>query len=1728
MKIRRSLLTKTTSCLLLMVFLTRSMSAYALDNQALPTGGQITPGSGTISQSGANMTVNQSTPQMIINWNTFNIGSQASVNFIQPGASSVALNRVSGVDPSYIFGNLTANGKVFLLNPSGVIFGPSSSINVGGLVASSLNLSDMDFLNGNYHFTNGANAGNILNQGNIQGAVVALIAPQVSNQGTISSPGGAVALAAGDDVNLDFTGDGLLTVKVNAADINALVENKNLIQADGGMVVMTAQAAGDLMATVVNNNGIIQARGISTRNGQIFLDGGPQGITRTAGTLDVSNTQGAGGQITVTGDKVLVDKNAHLNAAGTTGGGAISAGGSWEGGPAIRQANEIYVAKTAVLDASATNIGNGGTVVARSDVNNPDSATWAYGTFLASGGPNGGNGGRIETSGHWLDTQGAQGGANAPLGKAGQWLFDPYNVTISGADANGSFTAGTWTPSNTSSTILNTDINTLLQGGTSVTITTYDGGAGGDIGDLTDSANITKASGNADVTLTLEAAYTIVINNPISNTGGTGKLNVTIDADNNNGAGDGVGIILLNANITTNGGNLNFGTGRTTTVNNVANTLVGGDTYVGGTGASAITLSTNGGAMNVEGQMIVADSNGFTINTSGGNVRFYSLLDSGDTYAYTANSSIDWSTSLTTAKTGTGANVGDAYLATITSRLENSIAAYTANYNPSWLGARRVIGIGTNAVWRWVTGPEGLQNSGQGLEFFTQNGSNSSNGSGGTAIGGAYYNWNAGEPNNSGGSNLSSESESALQFVGNLGLWNDLPKTGNVVSGYVTETNLANSPVTVNAGSGTVTFSGAVGGNKELNSLTVTGSSIAINGGAVTTAGLQTYNDPVTVGSASTTLTQTNADTDFAITSSMPITNAYGADATLTINTTRDIVMEANTSISSSSGKLGVTFDSDSDVSSGGAIVMDPGSSISSNGGNIVLGGGADPTTGYAQGRDGVADSSNGISIFDASLTSSGGGITLLGKSAAVAAMSSAGFSTAFGVDVAHSTGTSSTIDSGSGKISITGISTRTSGGDGHGVELGTAGSTTTGKITSASTASDAIVISGTASSTSVAGTNDGGVTNFQTIETTNGGGIQITGTGGPTTVGFDGGIFSKGNILTNSGTITLTGTGGVGGGSTQDVYFDAGAYTGYKAATDVTSSSGNIIINANSISINSTSRLQSTGSLTIQPVTAATSVGIAGGAGTLSLPASYFSTNFVDGFSQLNIGSTSAGNLTLGADTAFNDNIALISNSNINLNAAVNASGQTVTLTDGSGATTSGSGNITADSLLLNGGGATYTLNTASGNSVSTIASTGVTAVNYINNGSFSVGTVGSTNGVTATGNITLQANGFSADLTLCKPVTTTSGIITLASGRNFINNNASNTGLVPGTGQYLVYSTDPAASTRGMTSYNKHYNQGYSSGSAPSYASSGNWFLYSIPATITVTNSSATINYGDPLPTFTHSISGFIDGDTISDLLGIAVYSVSGTTDGAGNYTSGIHQVNYASGFSTNFGYIISSSSGVLTVNQTLPSTSSIVSTATGVTGTTETSNKNATTDNNSINPGSGATTLTAAQTNSLVSQPMSLTTGSFTQAISLTSSGTTTTLSFSGISTGTATEAETQSGVSVFISHGNTIKPDGNFNVVDKGSQLSLTQNGQNTNNVPTFNSTATQAGSFSVNTASGIVVELSVSMTAEGVMMIKIPAGTNGLDTQSITLTGLAVVKQKLNLSVDKIKSIIIVQ
>jgi filamentous hemagglutinin family protein len=279
-----------------------SSALAAPASNALPTGEQVVGGSATVSRpADARMQIDQTSQRAVINWQSFSIGAEARVTVAQPSTSSVLLNRVVGNSPTEIFGQLNANGQVFLVNPNGVLFAPGASVAVGGLFASSLAITDADFMAGQYRFARSGTAGDVVNQGNIVAlnGYAALAAPRVRNEGTIVANLGTVALAAGDRVTLDMVGDGLINVSVSQSALNASAVNTGILQANGGKVLMTARAAGLLLDTVINTSGTIRANRMSERDGVIVLDAnGPidgSGILEASGTITINTDGGVSG-----------------------------------------------------------------------------------------------------------------------------------------------------------------------------------------------------------------------------------------------------------------------------------------------------------------------------------------------------------------------------------------------------------------------------------------------------------------------------------------------------------------------------------------------------------------------------------------------------------------------------------------------------------------------------------------------------------------------------------------------------------------------------------------------------------------------------------------------------------------------------------------------------------------------------------------------------------------------------------------------------------------------------------------------------------------------------------------------------------------------------------------------------------------------------------------------------------------------------------------------------------------------------------------------------------------------------------------------------------------------------------------------------------------------------------------------------------------------------------------
>lgn len=601
------------------------MLATGFNAYALPTDGSVVAGSASIESGADSMTINQTSQNVSINWQGFSIGQGEAVKFVQPNSSAIALNRVLGSDPSTILGSLDANGKVFLVNPNGVLFGQSAAVNVGGLVASTLDISDSDFMAGKHAFA-GANDGSVVNQGSINadGGYVALLGANVSNQGVIQANLGTVALAAGEAITLDVAGDGLLNVAVDQGAVKALVDNGGMIQADGGKVMMTARSAGDLFQSSVNNTGVVRAQSIENRNGKITLSGDMQsGTVNLGGTLDVSgsDTGETGGSVTATARHVgLVD--AKIDASGDAGGGTVLLGGGYQGKNAdVENAKATYMSSDSSINADANTAGDGGTVVLWSD-----DSTRAHGTITARGGKESGNGGLIETSGGWLEVSGIKVNTSAANGQFGMWLLDPADITISSAPASGATSTGNVFAPDSGVTVANINVSDLVTalGGSNITVTTENTGASGSgNGDITIMNAITWV---APTTLTLNAERDINVNLGADITGTDGSLvanagrDINVNADITTTTGGlaflAVNDVNINAATTITTGNLTAVAGQDVNLN-AAMTVTTGDVILiadnNGTGPGAIL----GGTV-----LITCGSNCITVGTGDLSIRF--------------------------------------------------------------------------------------------------------------------------------------------------------------------------------------------------------------------------------------------------------------------------------------------------------------------------------------------------------------------------------------------------------------------------------------------------------------------------------------------------------------------------------------------------------------------------------------------------------------------------------------------------------------------------------------------------------------------------------------------------------------------------------------------------------------------------------------------------------------------------------------------------------------------------------------------------------------------------------------------------------------------------------------------------------------------------------------------------------------------------------------------------
>ncbi|MCM2287790.1 MAG: filamentous hemagglutinin N-terminal domain-containing protein, partial [Sulfuritalea sp.] len=406
-------------------------AAFAQPALANPVGPSVAAGSATFATAGNTLTVTN-TPNAIINWQQFNIGQNETTRFIQQSAQSAVLNRIGGQDASQILGTLSSNGRVFLVNPNGVMFGRGAVVDVAGLIVSNLNLSDANFLANKLSF-GGGGLGTVTNLGNIStplGGSVYLVGSNVGNQGVITTPQGQVVLAAGSSVSLIDSAGPELSVTLTANGNKAV--NLGAINAAGGRI--------DMFGAIIEQAGVLRADSATVdAAGNITLKA-TQSAT-VSGEISATNAVGSGGKVQLLGDQVALTSTARIDVSGVGGGGTALIGGDYQGkNPAVQNATLTTITAGATIRADALNKGDGGRVIVWSD-----DKTVFDGFISARGGANGGNGGFVETSGHRRLLLDGSVDTRAPQGKTGNWLLDPasycfedsiVSCSVSGAALN--------------------------------------------------------------------------------------------------------------------------------------------------------------------------------------------------------------------------------------------------------------------------------------------------------------------------------------------------------------------------------------------------------------------------------------------------------------------------------------------------------------------------------------------------------------------------------------------------------------------------------------------------------------------------------------------------------------------------------------------------------------------------------------------------------------------------------------------------------------------------------------------------------------------------------------------------------------------------------------------------------------------------------------------------------------------------------------------------------------------------------------------------------------------------------------------------------------------------------------------------------------------------------------------------------------------------------------------
>lgn len=1347
------------TCMALGQALTTSGVAYAL-----PQGAEIQYGQATLQTANHQLTIHQGSPQLIANWQSFGVAAHEAVQLLQP-AQGLALFRVVGTEATHIYGQLTATGSLFLINPNGVLFGQGAQVDVGGLVASTMQMSNVDFLSGRYQLNTNGNSASVTNQGVIKaadGGYIVLLANSVNNSGTLLANKGSVVLGAAQSAELDFYGNGLVKTQLSGDALNAVVAHSGRIEADGG----TVQLATSARSAAINVTGLVQANSLVERNGVIRLEGGAHAKVSVSGQLRAAGvaSERKGGVIEVTGEQVALFNGATLDASGEMGGGTVLVGGDYQGNnAAVYNARTTYVDSGATVKVDANTRGDGGKAVIWAE-----GITRYYGQISAKGGALSGHGGLVEVSGKQvLDFIGGV-DVSAANGLGGWVLLDPQDIVLNTTtqaappnNANGTpdvaFAAA---PVAGTTTIQIADITgyseLFLQATNNITINNP----------------LTMAVNNS---VRLEANNNIAVNGAVT-VSGTGSIQLKADADSS-----GSGHLAIGANITSQAGGITLsGATISRTAGNIAasggaNTNAGNISIVG---TGLVNLGTAAITANGAAAASSPGRNGGAITISGAGVTATGAINASGSAAATA---------------GSNQNGGHAGSITMTSTNGITAGAMTASGG----AATTTNGNGGNAGSITLTNNTAGNVSVGALTSRT--GAATGAGMGGVAGSIAVTNHALG----------ASITTAALNTAGNAG--------GN--GGGVTLTGQGNITVTgaVNS-SGTALAAGTRAGSHAGN-ITITGVNRTITGAMTASGGNANGVNQAGGNAANIAMTGTGTLSTAAITArtgGATGTGAGGVAGGITLNGTNI-----------ATGALTTTGGANGD---GGAIAVTATSGTLGVGAIVTSGGTA---------LAGTAGRNAGTVTLNASDALTASTVTANGTNGTVAGNQSGGNG-----GVIQLTSTAGALTTGAiSAIGGNGVGTNANGGQGGNVTLNAGGATPTVTMTNITTAGGNRVGTGNAGTGGSITVEDDALLSANTTITSTGGSAGV-GAGG--NIHFAGTLNSTGanrSLAVNSNGVT-TFSGAVGNtfalaslttNATGTTVLNGGAVT----TTGAQTYHDNVTLGATTVLSTSNSNVTFTTASSVLNA-AGNHLTITAGTGAVS------AANASNNFSHLAINAASA--------NIRDSNAIVLDASNITGNYTLQVAGA-VTQTAGVtvGGTTSINAGATNDVTLNNLSNHWNAVTVVSGRDVRIVDADALT--------------------LNASSVRTLTAQTLSNNLTLAGTITATGTgtgtSITLDAAQNFIN--SGNFALNAGAGsRWLVYSTHPAADTRGAGLLTAAQFKQYGASLGDTVLGTGNGFIYQDTPLITASLGGSTSKVYDGTTTasltgLTLGQSGAIDGDTV-----------------------------------------------------------------------------------------------------------------------------------------------------------------------------------------------------------------------------------------------------------------------